>query len=112
MTRMRHLSRFAGVAALVAVMVSCGDVVRQDRTAVLLTVQSLTGAPGDQPSTLGTTLLSDVVTLVTSGGAGTCSTQTPCATIFNDVGQAILTAPLKDVTTSSSLGGPTTNNDV
>jgi hypothetical protein len=51
--------------------------------------------------------LSDVITIVTNGG--TCTTNTPCQVVFDDIGQATLRLALKDVT---SPNGPTTNNDV
>lgn len=108
MSRMRQLSRFVAVAALVVPSIACGDVVRQGRSPVYLVIDSLQAAPGNKPAQFsGGALLSDVQTVVTSGGL--CSTANPCLTVFDDFGQVVLHAPLKDVT---SLSGPTTNNEV
>lgn len=109
---MRQLFRFACVAAIVAAAISCGDVSRQGRSPVYLVIDTLQAAKGDAPTDFAGTLLSDVVTLVTTGGGGLCTTANPCATIFDDFGRVILRAPLKDVTNSGSLATPTTNNEV
>jgi hypothetical protein len=108
MTGMRTAHRLlllAGLAALVAAGVSCGDVVRSSRAPVYLVIDSLQGArsPG---TTFSTFLLSDVLTLVTSGG--TCSTVNPCPTYFNDVGQVTMHLAPKDITALA----PSTNNQV
>jgi hypothetical protein len=104
---MRHLTRFAGVCAVLIASISCGDVVRQGRSPVYLVIDSLQAAPGNRPTQFSSALLSDVETIVTSGGL--CTTTNPCATIYNDFGQAIFHAPPKDV---SNVTGPTTNNEV
>lgn len=100
---MRHLSRYAGIAAMIAASISCGDVVRDGRSPVFLVIDSLNG---------GSVLLSDVVKVVTTGA--TCTPAAPCFTVFNDMASVSLSSALKDVTASSSLGAtaPTTNNAV
>jgi hypothetical protein len=99
--------KWFGLAALVAASVSCGDVVRQGRSSVSVVVDSVQGAPGTG-GTVGTfsgTMLSDVITVVTTGG--TCSTTNPCPTVFDDFGRVILHITPKDVSIA-----PTANNQV
>ena len=108
MSPMRQLNRCVAVAALLAASISCGDVARQGRSPVYLVIDTLQSAPGNKPAQFtGGVLLSDVETIVTSGGL--CSTAKPCPTVFDDFGQVTLHAPLKDITSAS---GPTTNNEV
>jgi hypothetical protein len=103
---MRTAHRCLGLAALVAASVSCGDVARDSRSPMYLSIDTLTAArsPG---TTFTTFLLSDVIFNVTSGGL--CTPTSPCPTIFNDVGQVTLRLVPKNITTTLA---PTTNNDV
>jgi hypothetical protein len=103
---MRHIIRVFCLAALAAAAVSCGNA-RSGQAPVFLSIDSLTGAPGNKPTAFGAFLLSDVQNDVTSGG--TCTTANPCATFFNDVGQAAMHIVPKD---STNPTGPTSNNDV
>jgi hypothetical protein len=102
---MRSISRLTVLAALVAVSVSCGDVVRDGKGPVLLVISSIQGAQGSKPGSFGSPLNSDVITNISSPAP--CTALAPCPTIFNDVGQAIFSVALKDTTVS-----PTTNNQV
>jgi len=102
---MRDPIRFSVLAALVAATVSCGDAARSGRSPVFLVVNSLAAAQGNHPSAFVGTLTSDVITNVTSPPP--CSTATPCPTVFNDIGQAILSLATKDTTIA-----PTSNNQV
>lgn len=77
--------------------------VRDGRSPARLVIVSLQGASGATPDKFGGTVASDVQTLVTSGGA--CSTASPCATTFNDVGQVEMTLQLRDI------GDPTAPNE-
>jgi hypothetical protein len=104
------MKRIVTVIAVVLCSVSCGDVVRTGRSPMVLTIDLLQAAKGDKPTQFSGALLSDVLTIVTSGG--TCSAQVPCQVIFDDFGQVILRTPLKDVTNPSSPNAPTTNNEV
>ena len=97
---MRHLSRIAVVAAMIAASVSCGDVVRDGKSPMFLGIDSLTPSP----------LLADVQKLVTTGVG--CTTDNPCATITDDIATVTLRTPLKNVTNPSSPNAPTTNNEV
>jgi hypothetical protein len=103
---MRNAILILVVSAVAAASVSCGDVVRDGRSPVFLVMDSLTAAPG-RSTTFGTTLASDVLTIVTSGGL--CTAVNPCPTIFGDVGRANLRIAPKDVV---GLTNPTTNNEV
>ena len=105
MTGMRTAHRLLLLAALTVAGVSCGDVVRDSRGPVYIVIDSLQAArsPG---TTFSTFLLSDVLTLVTSGG--TCSTVNPCPTYFNDVGQVTMHLAPKDITALA----PSSNNQV
>src|SRR3954467_13002381 len=103
--RMCSTARLLLAASIVAASISCGDVVRQGQSPVLLVVNSLGGAPGSKPGTFGSPLSSDVITNVTTPAP--CTTDNPCPTIFNDVGQVVLSLAPKDVSIA-----PTTNNQV
>jgi hypothetical protein len=104
------MKRIITVIAVVLAFVSCGDVVRTGRSPMFLTIDLLQAAKGDKPTQFSGALLSDVLTIVTTGG--TCSATNPCQVIFDDFGQVILRTPLKDVTNPSSPNAPTTNNEV
>ena len=78
---MRRELRSIGLAALLAASVSCGDVVRDGRSPVLLLVSSVSDTQGKTP------INSDVLTLV------------------NDPAQATIEAVMKNTTVS-----PTSNN--
>src|SRR4051812_7820587 len=102
------IHRFSGLAALALVAVatvSCGDVVRTGRSPDFLVINSLQGAPGNKPTALGNVLQSDVLVNVTTPKP--CAPETPCATIFNDVGSVTFGLVMKDVTVT-----PTSNNQV
>lgn len=107
---MKMTFRLLGFLAILAT-VSCGDVVRDGRSPVMLGVDSLQGIRGG--TTAGTpsgTLTSDVLTLVTSPAP--CSTATPCATVFGDGGQVTLRLVLKNIGNPASPSTPSTNNEV
>jgi hypothetical protein len=111
MIRIHTVTRYLALAALAAATVSCGDVVREGRSPVFLTIDSLLGIRGG--ATAGTpsgSLTSDVITNVTSPAP--CSVTTPCPTIFGDSGQVALRSPLKNIGTPTNPTSPTTNNDV
>ena len=78
-----------------------GDLLRQDRSPVLLVIESLAGASGASGTagTFGGTLQSDVVTLVDDS-----------PTIFPDFGQVRMSFVMKDImTTPSTMNGVTIN---
>ena len=98
-----------GAIALAALTSGCGDVVRQGRAPVQLVINSLEAASGAEPDELGTTLLSDVQTLVERSVNGE-TVLVP--TIFNDVGQVIMSLILKDPGQSGIIATPSALNQV
>jgi len=109
---MRIVSPVLAVVALVASTVSCGDVVRNSRAPVMLVVNSVTATRGG-PSASGTgssNLVSDVLTMVTSGG--TCSPTSPCPTIFGDNGTMNLSLAAKDIDVALTSNNQVTINRV
>ena len=63
------LTRALTAAALVAATTSCGSVVRSSRAPVLLVIDLLQATRGATTAgTAGSSLVSDVLTIVTSGG--------------------------------------------
>ena len=109
MKRMRYYSRVFVAAAVALAGTSCGDVVRTGRAPVFLVIDSLAAAKGDDEEKFLSFLLSDVITNVTSPAP--CTPDTPCATVFNDPGQATLRLAPKDIGTLGTAA-PTTNNEV
>jgi hypothetical protein len=103
----RIITRTLTAAALLAAT-SCSSTVRTGNSPVFLVIDSLQGIRGaataGQPSA---TLFSDVITVVTTGGS--CTTTSPCPTVFSDAGQAVMELAKKDVTATTA---PTTNNQV
>ena len=103
--RMSVRVRLLALVGVVAAAAGCGDVVRQGRSASILTVSSLAGLAGGADGTASAVLLSDVLTLRTSPTP--CTPAAPCPTIFDDFGQATLTLSMKDITVA-----PSSNNQV
>ncbi len=102
----RLVSRVLTAAAIVASATSCGNVVRSSRASEMIVVNSLTATQGKpQGGTATSNLISDVLTLVTTGG--NCTTQNPCASVFNDTGTISLSLAAKDASV-----GLTSNNQV
>ncbi len=108
--RSRTILRVAALAAIVGASASCGSVVRQGRSPVYMVIDSLGGAQGNKPGTFSGFLTSDVQTMVTSPAP--CSTDSPCPTIYDDVGEAVLRISPKNIGTSTSPTPVTTNNEV
>jgi hypothetical protein len=98
--------RLFAVAVLAAATASCGDVVRQGQSPVFLVIDSLTGsAGGPSAGPFSATLRSPVIVNRTSPAP--CTPESPCPTVFNDSGQAVLRILPKDIGIA-----PTTNNAV
>jgi hypothetical protein len=85
-------------------------VARTGRSPVQVLIQSLQGAPGNAPTELGNPLSSDVEVLVTTPAP--CTTDRPCPTIVNDVGQVIMSLVLKDPGSPGQAAAPTDLNQV
>jgi len=105
-TIMRIATHILAAGALVAATTSCGDVVRSTKAPVMLVVDSLQAARGAASnSNPVSNLISDVLTVVTTGG--NCTTTNPCPTIFGDTGTMTLSLAAKDASV-----GLTSNNQV
>jgi hypothetical protein len=103
LTSWKSLVAMAGLAAASA---GCGDVVRQGRAPVVLVLDSLSAASGASGGAqFGSPLYSDVITNVTSPAP--CKPDSPCPTIFGDLGKARFSLAMKDVSFA-----PTSNNNV
>ncbi|HVZ19630.1 MAG TPA: hypothetical protein VG871_01135 [Vicinamibacterales bacterium] len=108
---MRIASRIFAVAAVVGATTSCGSVVRSSRAPVILVIDSLAAIRGAAtPGQPVSNLVSDVYTIVTTGG--TCTTSAPCPTIFGDSGQAVVHIVLKDIGLPGTTPAASTNNQV
>ena len=111
MKTMRTLFRALTAAALMAATTSCGSVVRSSRSPVILVIDQLLGLRGQVTTSVASSnLISDVHTLVTSGGV--CTTASPCPTVFGDTGQAQIHLVLKDIGLPGTTPTATTNNAV
>ncbi len=109
---MHVLKRLAALGGVLAAATSCGDVVRSGRAPVMLVINQIQAAPGGGHGANQFTgfLLSDVLVLLTQPAP--CSTTSPCPTVYDDSGQAVLSLALKDVGTPTTAATPTTNNQV
>lgn len=110
-TDMRRWTQIVALGVALAAGSSCGDVVRSGRAPVSLVVNSLSGLRGGpsvgQPSGF---LISDVITNVTSPAP--CSQASPCPTVFDDTGDAVLGIVLKDPGTGATPAAPSQANAV
>lgn len=110
-TSMRTLKQVVALGAVIASAASCGDVVRTGRAPVMLVINSVNvvrgvatgaGTPASGP------LLSDVITMVTSPAP--CTVDTPCPTVFDDLGRADVQIIMKDQGTATAPVTPSANN--
>ena len=95
-------AKFAQLLALagaVTLSVSCGDLVRQGRSPVMLVIESL-------EVTNGNTLLSDVANTTDTP----CSPSTPC--VFNDMATATMRIQMKDQGSLNVVATPSLVNEV
>ena len=107
---MRTARRLFVLAVLAAATTFCGDVSRASRAPVYLVIDALQAAQGNHPSTLAGTLFSDVQTFVTAPAP--CSATSPCATVFNDIGQVEMHVTPKDLGVPAFNLSPSANNAV
>lgn len=99
------------LTALTASSVSCGSVIRDGKSPVYLVIEELLGSRGaPSPGAASGNLVSDVITNVTSPPP--CSPDTPCPTIFNDLGQVSLRLSPKNINPGGALSQPSLNNEV
>ena len=100
-----------GAVALSAAMAGCGgEFARDSKAPARLVIVSMTAAPGAEPEELSSFLLSDVLTLVTTGG--TCTKDNPCPTRFNDPGSVEMRLQLRDIGSAASPASPSALNAV
>lgn len=109
MSRIVSLPALLAAATAAVVSTGCGDFVRQGRGPLLVTVATLEGASGAEPTKFGNTMHSDVLTMVNKDDNGV---KVKVPTVFSDVGRANLTVMLKDPGTAGSPAQPTTVNQV
>ena len=91
--------KLAGAIALAVAVSSCGDQTREGTAASYLIIATMEAASGADPTTFGTGLASDVITVKDN-----------VATIFSDPGRVTLKLGLKDPGPASSPVTPTQNN--
>jgi len=92
-------TRLAGTVGLILASVSCGDLTRQGTASSYLIITSLEAAPGNDPSSFGATLSSDVLTV-----------KDDVATFFSDPARVQFSLGLKDPGPSTGPATPTQNN--
>jgi hypothetical protein len=93
--RLQSFTSILVVGALAGASTSCGEYVQdQGRSPSQIVIESLTGARGNVPTELGNPLVSDVETVVTTPDP--CTTTSPCPTVYNDIGQVVMSLVLKD----------------
>jgi hypothetical protein len=108
---MRSIKTVALLAAVAASGVSCGSVIRDGKSPVYLVIDQMLASRGaPTPGVYAGTLISDVITNVTSGG--TCSTTSPCPTVFNDFGRVTLRMSPRNIGGGSAPPAPSLNNEV
>lgn len=106
-----HQMTRAALVLLAVMAAGCGKYVReQGRSPSQPVIMSLQGASGATPTQFGGFLQSDVVTNVTSPAP--CTSDSPCPTIFNDVGQVTMSLILKDPGQLGVASAPTDLNQV
>ena len=94
---------------LASLSAGCGDVARNGRAPVMAVISALDGASGAEPGTFGTTVNSDVVTLVEE----TVDGQTvDVPTVFNDLGRVTMRLTLRDPGVPGVTATPTPLNEV
>jgi hypothetical protein len=105
-----NLVKSVALLTLAALASNCGEFTREGRSPALVVIRSLTVARGDTPAELGGNLLSDVRVLRTSPAP--CSDVSPCATIFNDIGEVQMSLLLKDPGVPGIGANPSNLNQV
>ena len=104
-------SAAASAAVLAMTAAGCGEFVReQGRSPSQIVVEQLAAASGAAPDDMGTTLRSDVISMITSPDP--CTPESPCPTIFNDIGEVTMSMILKDPGTPTIAATPSAINQV
>jgi hypothetical protein len=89
--------KFVALVACAGFGSACGEVARQGQSPVQIVVNSLQGASGAEPSKLGGTLYSDVMTN---------------SSVFSDLGEVTMSLTLKDPGTALTPSAPSALNQV
>jgi hypothetical protein len=105
---LKRMRAAAGLALCVLACGSCGDALRQDRSASYLVVDLMEAASGAVPGQFGMVLASDVLTYV-KRTVGTEQVLVP--TVFEDIGRVSMHIALKDIGNNNNAT-PTPNNDI
>jgi hypothetical protein len=104
------LALLAAVATSAAAAGCGGDFVRDSKAPARLVIVAMQGASGAEPNELSTFVLSDVLTLVTTGGV--CTKDNPCPTRFNDPGRVEMRLQLRDIGNPANPSAPSGLNAV
>ncbi len=102
-----RMAAYVGAVALAST--SCGEVARTGQSPAYLIIESIEAASGAEPTQFGSTLNSDVLTLVDTQIGGQ-TVKVP--TVFNDIGRATFRLALRNPGSPTSPLGPTTLNEV
>jgi hypothetical protein len=105
MSRTMQRMVYGAVLAGAVVGAGCGDYARDGSGPALASVALMEGAPGAEPTRFGTTLSSDVLTLVQKDENGV---KVKVPTVFSDAGRVTMTLTMKNPTGPA----PTTTTDV
>lgn len=101
-------SAAASAAVLAMAAAGCGEFVRESRSPSQLVIMSLQAASGAEPDEMGTTLRSDVATLIEReddlGG--------DYVSFYNDIGEVVMRVQLRDPGMPGSTAAPSTINSV
>jgi hypothetical protein len=109
--KLQKLVAGLGAVAMSVAMAGCGgEFVRDADAPARLVIVSLQGASGAEPNKMGSFLLSDVQTLMTTGGS--CSKDNPCPTRFNDPGRVEMILQLRDIGSPAAPNSPSPLNAV
>jgi hypothetical protein len=109
--KLQKLIAVFGVVAMSAALAGCGGAFARDSKApARLVIVSLQGASGAEPEEMGSFVLSDVITNVTTGG--TCTADNPCPSRFNDIGQVEMRLQLRDLGNVGAPSSPSGLNTV
>jgi hypothetical protein len=104
-----HRLATAGLALAALFTTACGDVARSGRGPAYLIIEALEGASGAKPDEFGTTVASDVVTLVEQDINGT---KVKVPTVYGDPGKVTFRLGLKDPGPAATPTTPGPLNDV
>lgn len=108
-TFIRNLKGVLAAAVCSVALSSCSDLASTGTGPAYLIMESVSGAPGSDDTSFGSSLLSDVVTIVTTTVGGV---ETRSNTVWNDLGRAVVRAEMKNSlspTEPSALNSVTIN---